>query len=570
MTPHFNPVKLFLLVLVMCLSWAGPALGDDADGAAVGRDLGVEDILKALAPIDTSCPQDTLMSFVSTMSKAYEIFNRDGYRSPDFLQHVLKGGQCLNFRNVPPNELQSVRYEYPLMLSDILSCVPFPAMSTVPNDTDVHRGKLVKWRFPHTEISIRRVEDGPNEGEFLFSPRTVSHIAEYYQALRLKGYFSNGTNDMYELYIYSPGWMIPLWTIQSLPAWCFRVFMDQAMWQWAGLALSYLVSILFFVFVYRWSRARTRKLGNDHLCWHKLAAHLLSLCLAAFLEYFIDDQINITGDVLVFSKGLYFGASIVFCVLAVSSSGQLFLQWLKLTSRIQARGINADFMKLGIRLAVVVVCSVIVFYAADYYGLPVTALFASAGIVGVAVALAARETLANFFGGISILLDRPFKAGDYIVLDSGERGEVKGIGMRSTRMLTRDDVLITIPNSIINNVKITNQSAPMPQFRVRIKVGVAYGSRVEQVERVLLEIASENKLLVQFPEPRIRFRALGDNSLDFELLCWAKKPHDRGKVTHQLYTEIYNRFNAQGISIPFPQRDVYLYDMGSRTGEGES
>ena len=103
----------------------------------------------------------------------------------------------------------------------------------------------------------------------------------------------------------------------------------------------------------------------------------------------------------------------------------------------------------------------------------ITPLVASAGIVGVAVALAAKDTIANFFGGISIFVDKPYKIGDYIVLDRGERGEVVRIGIRSTRIKTRDDILITIPNSIIANTKIINESAPVPNFRIRVPVSVA-------------------------------------------------------------------------------------------------
>jgi MscS family membrane protein len=191
----------------------------------------------------------------------------------------------------------------------------------------------------------------------------------------------------------------------------------------------------------------------------------------------------------------------------------------------------------------------------------ITPLLASAGIAGVAVALAAKETLSNFFGGVTVLLDQPYKMGDYIVLDSGERGEVVDVGLRSTRILTRDDVQISIPNAIITNTKVINESAPEPRFRVRIKVGVAYGTDVDQVEEVLLSVAGENPLVVTKPEPRVRFRTFGDSSLDFELLCWAHRPHDKGRITHQLNRAIYKAFDQAGIVIPFPQRDVYVHSQ---------
>jgi small-conductance mechanosensitive channel len=194
----------------------------------------------------------------------------------------------------------------------------------------------------------------------------------------------------------------------------------------------------------------------------------------------------------------------------------------------------------------------------------ITPLLASAGIAGAAVAFAAKDTLANFFGGISIFLDKPYKIGDYIVLDRGERGEVVNIGIRSTRIKTRDDILITIPNSIIANTKIINESAPVPKFRVRIPASVAYGSDVEKVEDILTQVALDNRNVLKDPEPRVRFRTFGESSLNFELLCWAKEPALRGMTIHDINKEIYKRFHETGVVIPFPHRTVYLRNERDR------
>lgn len=188
----------------------------------------------------------------------------------------------------------------------------------------------------------------------------------------------------------------------------------------------------------------------------------------------------------------------------------------------------------------------------------ITPLLASAGIVGVAVALAAKDTLANFFGGISVFIDKPYKIGDYIVLDTGERGEVVNIGIRSTRIKTRDDIMITIPNSIIANTKIINESAPVPNFRIRVPVSVAYGTDIDRTEEELLRIAAGNANVLDEPEPRVRFRTFGESSLDFELLCWAREPAMRGLTIHEINREIYSAFNSAGLVFPFPHRTVYV------------
>lgn len=193
------------------------------------------------------------------------------------------------------------------------------------------------------------------------------------------------------------------------------------------------------------------------------------------------------------------------------------------------------------------------------WNIDLTAWVASAGILGLAISFAAKDTLANLFSGVFIMADAPYKLGDFIVLDSGERGTVTSIGIRSTRLLTRDDVEITVPNSIMGNTKIINEAGGRHEkFRIRVKVGVAYGSEIDKVHKVLLDVAAGIPEVCKSPGPRVRFRAFGDSSLDHELLCWVKKPVLRGKVLHMLNTAVYKRFAQEGIEIPFPQQDVNI------------
>lgn len=215
------------------------------------------------------------------------------------------------------------------------------------------------------------------------------------------------------------------------------------------------------------------------------------------------------------------------------------------------------FMLLKNVLRIVVIVAGLI-WLLSIWQINLTPLFASAGIAGIAVALAAKDSLANFFGGISIFMDRTYKVGEYIILDSGERGEVVEIGIRSTRIKTRDDVIVTIPNSIMANSKIINESAPVPRFRIRVPVGVAYGSNLGQVEEVLLSVAAENENIEKIPEPRVRLRTFADSSVNFELLCWVKDPREKGLQIHNLLKACYDAFDERNISIPFPQRDIHI------------
>jgi small-conductance mechanosensitive channel len=226
------------------------------------------------------------------------------------------------------------------------------------------------------------------------------------------------------------------------------------------------------------------------------------------------------------------------------------------------------FMLLKNVMRVVIVIFALIWLLSIWH-INLAPLFASAGIAGIAVALAAKDTLANFFGGLSIFADRTFTVGDYIILDNTDRGEVVEIGIRSTRIKTRDDVLITIPNAILANSKIINESAPIPRFRIRVPVGVAYGSNLEEVEAILLEVAERNAAVAKEPAPRARLRTFAASSVDFQLLCWVDDPSLKGLETHNLLKDIYSVFAERNITIPFPQQDVYIKEIHGTLPSGD-
>ena len=193
------------------------------------------------------------------------------------------------------------------------------------------------------------------------------------------------------------------------------------------------------------------------------------------------------------------------------------------------------------------------------WGINVTAWIASAGILSVVLGFAAKDTLGNLFAGIFIMADSPYKEGDYINLDTGERGYVNDIGIRSTRIQTRDDIEITIPNSVIANSKIINESGgPYEKERIRITVDVAYGTDLDVVKTILSSIAEKSDSVCSNPTPRVRFREFGESGLRFQLLAWIEKPEFRGRVIDELSTNIYNTFNKENIEIPFPQRTIHI------------
>jgi small-conductance mechanosensitive channel len=236
------------------------------------------------------------------------------------------------------------------------------------------------------------------------------------------------------------------------------------------------------------------------------------------------------------------------------------------TRRRSSKIVQTGMVQLLQNVVHIILFALTVYFIFLAWSIDVTAWLASAGIVGLALSFAAKDTLSNLFAGVSIIIDAPYKTGDFIILETGERGVVTHIGLRSTRLLTRDDHEVTIPNGVIGNGKIINEAGgPSEKHRIRIAVGVAYGSDIDHVIATLGKVASGHAEVCSAPEPRVRFRRFGDSSLDFELLCWIERPIDRGRMQHELNCAVYKSFADCNIEIPFPQRDLHVRTMPDQT-----
>ena len=249
---------------------------------------------------------------------------------------------------------------------------------------------------------------------------------------------------------------------------------------------------------------------------------------------------------------------VIYWSIGLSKSFMTIIKWA--SNKDQDRGlIKKKTLPLFDNLGKIIIFVFTIYFIMLSWGINVTAWIASAGILSVVLGFAAKDTLGNLFAGIFIMADSPYKEGDYINLDTGERGYVNDIGIRSTRIQTRDDVEITIPNSVIANSKIVNESGgPYEKERIRITVDVAYGTKLEDVKEILYNIAVASDNVCEDPKPRVRFREFGESGLRFQLLAWIEKPEYRGRVIDELSINIYNTFNEKNIEIPFPQRTLHI------------
>ncbi|WP_321507981.1 mechanosensitive ion channel family protein [uncultured Methanoregula sp.] len=195
------------------------------------------------------------------------------------------------------------------------------------------------------------------------------------------------------------------------------------------------------------------------------------------------------------------------------------------------------------------------------FNIDITPFLAGAGIAGIAVALAAQDFISNFFGGAIITVDKPFKVGDRIKVDN-YYGDVLSVGTRSTRIKTLDYQVVTIPNNKITTNVITNYSEPDEKLRITIPVSVAYGTDIDTVKKILLDIAQNvirnTDYLLDDPAPKVFFLEFADSSLKFVLYVWARKYNLPDEIKDSINSLIAERFAEEGIEIPFPQMEVRM------------
>ncbi|UCD06831.1 MAG: mechanosensitive ion channel family protein, partial [Candidatus Aenigmatarchaeota archaeon] len=224
---------------------------------------------------------------------------------------------------------------------------------------------------------------------------------------------------------------------------------------------------------------------------------------------------------------------------------------------------DEQFLPIFKKVAYGVVGILIILWLLGQLGVEITTLIAAMGIGGLAVALAMQDTLSEFFAGAHIILDRPIKIGDYIELDSGDKGTVVDIGWRSTKIVNYKKNLVVIPNSKLANSKIVNYYAPGHEVGFTVDGGVGYGEDLAKVEKVALEEAEKvlKKLGVGPKDfkPVMRFQEFGDSNIDFKIIFRVKKYGDQFLVKHEFIKALKKRFDKEKIEIAWPVRKVYLH-----------
>lgn len=224
----------------------------------------------------------------------------------------------------------------------------------------------------------------------------------------------------------------------------------------------------------------------------------------------------------------------------------------KAVNRSKLQGTAGNFLLSLIKTAIVALYIIILL---SMLGVDTTSLVAIFSVLTLAISLAVQGVVSNLASGITLIATKPFEEGNYVDID-GTAGTVEKIYITCTKLKTPDNKVITIPNATITSANIINYSVKDTR-RVDLTFSVAYGTNVDKVKSVILGVIAKHELILSDPAPMVRLKEHGDSALNFVTRVWVKSA-DYWTVTFDLNEQVLNAFEAENISIPFPQMDVHV------------
>lgn len=215
------------------------------------------------------------------------------------------------------------------------------------------------------------------------------------------------------------------------------------------------------------------------------------------------------------------------------------------------------------RFAGVIIYAIAIILGLDLLGINVMPFIAGAGVLGIAIGFAAKDTLSNLIAGVLLIIDRPFEVGDRIEVwtapnGSSTWGDVMDIGIRATRIKTTDNIVIIIPNNEIMKRDIINYTIISSKIRVRINIGVSYDVDLAKAKKIILDIAQAIEWVAKEPKPKVVVRLFGESSVDLQVRVWIKNARKRMDTISEITDRVKEAFDKQGIEIPYPKRDIVI------------
>jgi len=333
-------------------------------------------------------------------------------------------------------------------------------------------------------------------------------------------------------------------------------------------AVFFIVAKLVYYFIARIAMAWARKTKTelDDILLSKMKAPVFYLIILAGITAAFNILPFLTSFKPLLSKIIASIILVISCYLAALFLNLLIKAWLSRAKEVVGKTRQMDLVAVSRKILNLIIFVLLIIFILSLWGIKVTALVASLGIAGIVIGLALQTTLSNVFGGITLIADRSFKIGDFIQLETGEAGEIIDVGLRSTRIKSFDEGNeIIIPNNLLMNSKIINYGRPQVNLKRRIKIGVAYGSDIEKVKKVLLDCAASIEEVLKKPPPEVYFMEMADFSLNFLVVFWISNYKYRFIAQDKFISLAYKKLQENGIQIPFPTRTVYIERINRET-----
>jgi len=235
--------------------------------------------------------------------------------------------------------------------------------------------------------------------------------------------------------------------------------------------------------------------------------------------------------------------------------------WGKNWAKKTESSLDDDILPLLHKTSHIVLMTAGVFFILGEWNIDLTGLLAGVGIAGLAIGFAVKDSLANIFGGISIILDKALKVNDVIKLENGSTGTIVDIGLRSTKIRTWNNELLIIPNGTLANSTIQNYKKPDLSVRTEVSFGVEYGSDIDKVKELIEKTLKKVPKVMKTNKNKsiqVLFLNMGDSALEFKARFWVKNYGDKFSTKVRATEDIYKALTKSKIGIPFPTRTVYL------------
>lgn len=525
-----------------------------------------------LEPANTNSPRDTIISFLKLTQRYYDLLRQDTYTPEDDaeLQHLYDEMQWFfDLRNVAPSLRQDVAVNSAVYLREIIDRIGLPPVDQIPDRRQmlaaIDEGYPPAWQVGDSPLVIARIDEGVNQGKYLFSEETMNTVEDLFYQLRSFPYRTTSAEGFYEASFLTPRPTLQAWS-DRLPAWMHNGYLGQTIWQWIAMVFLFVLAFLSIWLLSSALKRLTRKatpLARDS----SLLLVPLFVVFASYLLYdLIGDKIFITG--LAFEAAVYviYGMALLAGIIFVFSLGTVLIDLAASTGRAKRRPSDIHLVNLGIRVASIIAIIAVLLQGMYLMGFSLATIVAGAGVTGLAVALAAQNTLRNVFGSLMLLLDKPFEVGQRIKI-RGYDGIVEDIGMRSTRLRLLSGHLVSIPNENVAEMDIENVDM-RPSIRRTFNLTLAYDTSLEKIQRavtILRDVlsvpadagiaaeASHPNETINHPErmPRVFFNEFNSDSLNIIVTYWYSPPDYRAYLEHcqRINQGILCRLREEGIPL---------------------